>query len=96
MNWRKSKWKEAASPRQMNLKQVEGSLFLQCLTPAGSEADRGNVGGDINKKREMGAGLCGRYTGLPLSFCPFSSTNPSTNPLQARAIKSPRWALLGR
>lgn len=75
-------------------------FFLQCLTPAGSNADRDNVGGDINKKRERerhdGWFELPFYTGLPRSFCPFSSTNPSTNPLQARAIKSPRWALLGR
>lgn len=38
----------AANHRQMNLKQGEGSLFLQCLTPAGSpQMER------TQEKREM-------------------------------------------
>lgn len=39
--------------------------------------------------------MCCRYTPLPLSFRPFSSTNPSTNPLQAGPQKARDGTFLG-
>lgn len=57
-----------------------------CFDPGGVSAERDNTGEDMNEER--GTRLCDPSV-------PLACANPAANPLQARAIKSQRWVLLG-
>ena len=106
MNWRISKWKEQPIADRWIWSGGEGSLFLQCYLfstgRAETECERTRARRERERERERDeAGLCCRYTGPPLSLCPFSSTNPSTNPLQAgeghkKPEMGPSWEMSAR
>ena len=98
MKWRKSKWTEQPIRDRWIWNGRKAAYFYSVtwITSTGPGQIERMWGVELNRRKRDSAGFHRRHTGLPLAYCPFSSTNPSSNPLQARAIKSSRWVLIWR
>lgn len=81
--------KKSSRPQTNELSTDRRLLTISptCWTPTGSEQTETDCG----RGQVHGRGMKHR----PLSWCPFHSTNPSTNPQQEKDIKIPGRVLLG-